>query len=94
MVSSVLAPPAVRVPYCCVHQRVWVTECRHWVSLPASSTLDEDVVTKEAVCDLCMVCVFETFRAQFPALYTSAPREPQVAGQEAVVQARGVGLVP
>lgn len=72
MVSSVLTSPAVRGPYCRVHQRVWVAACGHWVSLPTPPPLDEGTVT-EVVCDLCTVCVFQTFRAQFPALYASAP---------------------
>jgi hypothetical protein len=70
MVSSVLAPPTVRVPYCHVHQRAWVAARRQWTTVPAP-TLDESAVT-EVVCDTCMVCVFQTFQAQFPALYASA----------------------
>jgi hypothetical protein len=57
------------VPYCSVHQRAWIEELDHWVAcleLPG----DGPSVT-EGVCDACMECAFETFRAQFPALYAS-----------------------
>ena len=71
MVSSALTPPAVRVPYCHVHQRAWVAARGQWVSLPAPPTLNGGTVT-EGMCDICTVCVFQTFQAQFPVLYASA----------------------
>jgi hypothetical protein len=57
--------------YCSVHQRAWVETLGQWGAFP-ESTMDGTPVT-EVACDTCTVFVFQTFRAQFPALYSSGP---------------------
>jgi len=69
MTSTVSFSPSSRVPYCSVHQRIWVEELDHW-GVCLEPPVDGNSVT-EVSCDTCMECAFETFRAQFPGLYAS-----------------------
>jgi len=69
MSSSLLVPAILGLKYCSVHQRAWVEALGQWVDFP-ETTMDESPAM-EVACDTCMVSVFQTFQAQFPALYSS-----------------------
>jgi len=69
MSSSLLVPTTWGLKYCSVHQRAWDEVLGQWVAFP-EPTIDGSPVM-EVACDTCMVFVFETFQAQFPALYSS-----------------------
>jgi hypothetical protein len=71
MVSTLLVSTPSRLPYCRVHQRAWVKALGQWVAF-TEPTMDGSPVM-EVACDTCLVSVFPTFRAQFPALYSSGP---------------------
>jgi hypothetical protein len=61
--------PTLSLKYCSVHQRAWVEALGQWVAFP--EPIMDPVM--EVACDTCTVFVFQTFRAQFPALYSSGP---------------------
>jgi hypothetical protein len=69
MVSTFLVPTISRLQYCSVHQRAWVEALGQWVACP-EPTINGSPAT-EAACDTCAALVLQTFRAQFPALYSS-----------------------
>jgi hypothetical protein len=71
MVSTLLVSTTSRLPYCSVHQHAWVEALGQWVACP-EPTIDGSLAT-EAACDTCTALVLQTFRAQFPALYSSSP---------------------
>ena len=71
MSSSLLVPAILGLKYCSVHQRAWVEALGQWMAFP-EPTIDGSPVM-EVLCDTCTVFVFQTFRAQFPALYSSGP---------------------
>jgi hypothetical protein len=63
--------PTLSLKYCSVHKRAWVEALGQWVAFP-EPTMDGSP-GMEVACDTCTVCVFQTFRAQFPALYACSP---------------------
>jgi hypothetical protein len=69
MLGTLLVSTTSCLQYCSVHQRAWVEALGQWVAFP-EATMDGSPVT-EVACDTCTVCVLQTFRAQFPALYSS-----------------------
>ena len=69
MLSTLLVSTTSSLKYCSVHQRAWVEELGQWMALP-EPLMSGDPVT-EAACDTCTAFVLQTFRAQFPALYSS-----------------------
>jgi hypothetical protein len=71
MSSLLLVPMTLGLKYCSVHQRAWVEALGQWVAFPEPS-MDESPVMEDA-CDTCMMFVLQTFRTQFPALYSSGP---------------------
>jgi hypothetical protein len=77
MVSTLCVPTTGRVPYCSVHQRVWVEALDHWMAC-LEPPGDEHSLT-EGTCDTCMRWAFATFRAQFPEFYTSDARSSHPA---------------
>jgi hypothetical protein len=66
-----LHDPTLSLKYCSVHQRAWVEALGQWVAFP-EPIIDGSPVM-EVACDTCTVFVFQTFRAQFPALYACSP---------------------
>jgi len=72
MVSTLLVSTTSRLKYCSVHQRAWVEALGQWVAFP-ESTMNGRLAT-EAACDTCAALVLQTFRAQFPVLYSSSCR--------------------
>jgi hypothetical protein len=71
MVSTLLISTPSRLQYCSVHQRTWVEELDQWVAC-LEPTINGNSTT-EAACDTCAALVLQTFRAQFPALYSTRP---------------------
>jgi len=71
MPSPLLVSTTLGLKYCSVHQRAWVEALGQWIACP-EPTMDGSPVM-EVACDTCTVSVFQTFRAQFPALYSSGP---------------------
>ena len=71
MLSTLLVSTASSLKYCSLHQRAWVESLGQWVAFP-EPTMDGSPVM-EVPCDTWTVFVFQTFRAQFPALYSSGP---------------------
>jgi hypothetical protein len=69
MGSTLLVSTISRSQYCSVHQRAWVEALGQWVACP-EPTINGSPAT-EAACDTCAALVLQTFRAQFPALYSS-----------------------
>ena len=63
--------PTLSLKYCSVHKRAWIEALGQWVAFP-EPTVDGSPVM-EVACDTCTVFVFQTFRAQFPALYACSP---------------------
>ena len=63
--------PTLSLQYCSVHKRAWVEALGQWVAFPEPTT--DGSLVMEVPCDTCTVFVFQTFRAQFPALYSSGP---------------------
>ena len=70
MISPLLVPMTCALKYCSVHQRAWSEALGRWVAV-SELTMDGSPVI-EVACDTCTACVFQTFQAQFPALYASA----------------------
>ena len=68
MLSTLLVFTTSSLKYCSVHQRAWVESLGQWVAFPEPSMYGSPVT--EAACDTCAALVFQTFRAQFPALYS------------------------
>ena len=69
MVSTLLVSTTSRLPYCSVHQREWVEALGQWVAC-LEPPIHGSPAT-EAACDTCAALVLQTFRAQFPALYST-----------------------
>ena len=63
--------PTLSLKYCSVHKRAWVEALGQWVAFPEPPMDGSPVM--EVACDTCTVFVFQTFRAQFPALYGCSP---------------------
>jgi hypothetical protein len=63
--------PTLSLQYCSVHKRASIEALGQWVAFP-EPTMDGSPVM-EVACDTCTVFVFQTFRAQFPALYACSP---------------------
>ena len=70
MVSTLLVSTISRLQYCSVHQRAWVEALGQWVVCP-EPPINGSPAT-EAACDTCAALVLQTFRTQFPALYSSS----------------------
>ena len=71
MSALLLAPTTLGLRYCSVHQRAWIEVLGQWIACP-ELTMDGSPVMEDA-CDTCMMFVSQTFRTQFPALYSSGP---------------------
>jgi len=51
MFSTLLVSPPARLPYCRVHQRVWVESLDRWMTFREPALYGSPVL--EAVCDTC-----------------------------------------
>jgi hypothetical protein len=71
MSSLLLVPTTLGVKYCSVHQRAWIEALGQWVAF-SELPMDGSPVMEDT-CDTCMTFVSQTFRTQFPALYSSSP---------------------
>ena len=70
MASTLLVSTISRLQYCSVHQRAWVEALGQWVACPEPTIHGSPA--REAACDTCAALVLQTFRAQFPVLYSSS----------------------